>query len=368
MVGLLVLLVVAGTGFALWAAQRVRRRDGTVAGVPEPSTAATPAAAVVAALDRAVAAGLLTRATADAVLAQESLAQAAAAPAAHRSHRPVLASAVEGLGYVGGVLVLVGVMLIVAQFWEDLATAARLVLIGGAGAGLLTVGLLLQAEEVPVVWRLRGFLLLLSAGAVAGTAAILMVDVVAAPGPVVALVIGSATGAYGAALWRRHDRPAQHLTTFIGLAVAVGAAGSWLGGSAATGALIAVLGLTWAALGRANRLAPRTVAIVLGTAAALVGPGIIAVAWPQAGPAIGLLLAAMFAATGPTLDEPVLTGCAVAGLLVYLPWAVGAVFGDAVGPPVVMVLSGAVLLIATVALVTRSKRNHPGVPAGSAPS
>jgi len=227
---------------------------------------------VVAALDRAVAAGLLTRATADAVLAQESLAQeslaqAAAAPTAHRSHRPVLASAVEGLGYVGGALVLVGVMLIVAQFWEDLATAARLVLIGGAGAGLLTVGLLLRAEEVPVVWRLRGFLLLLSAGAVAGTTAILVVDVVAAPGPVVALVIGSATGAYGAALWRRRDRPAQHLTTFVGLAVAV-----------------------------------------------------------------------------------------------------GAVFGDAVGPPVVMVLSGAVLLIAMVALVTRSKRNHPGVPAGSAPS
>ncbi len=48
--------------------------------------------------------------------------------------------AVEALGYLGGVIVVVSAMLIAAQYWVDITTAWRLVIVGAAAAGLLAGG------------------------------------------------------------------------------------------------------------------------------------------------------------------------------------------------------------------------------------
>jgi len=58
--------------------------------------------------------------------------------------------AVEALGYLGGVIILVSTVLITAQYWGDLETAARLALVGVAALGLLGAGALVVVLAVAV--------------------------------------------------------------------------------------------------------------------------------------------------------------------------------------------------------------------------
>lgn len=316
---------------------------------------------VVEALDRAVAGGLLNRESADAILSAE-LTRVAAMPAGPLYH-PVrvggdsraqrVPPVAEAIGYVGSILVLVGMTTLVSRFWEDLATGGRLAVVGGAALLLLVVGLLLRDEDDDVIWRLRSFVLLLSAGALGGFVAVLTVDALSWEGEPVAIAIGSAVALYGAALWQLKNRPAQQLTTLVGLIIAVSGVMYLLDGEAAVGLSVFAIGAVWLALGMQDRLPPALVATALGCIAVLVGPAVTVGSWEHAAPVMGLTVATGLVALGTWKHEFVLTGFGVIGLFGFLPWTLGALFGDAAGPPVILLVSG-VLLLTVMLLLLRA--------------
>jgi ethanolamine utilization microcompartment shell protein EutS len=248
---------------------------------------------------------------------------------------------------------------LVSRFWEDLATAGRLAVVGGAALLLLVVGLLLRDEDDDVIWRLRSFVLLLSAGALGGFVGVLTVDALSWEGEPVAIAIGSAVALYGAALWRLKNRPAQQLTTLVGLIVAVFGVMYLLDGEAAVGLSVFAIGAVWLALGMQDRLPPALVATALGSIAVLVGPAVTAGTWEHAAPVMGLAVATGLVALGTWKHEFVLTGFGVIGLFGFLPWTLGALFGETAGPPVILLVSG-VLLLAVMLLLLRARGDAGG--------
>jgi Predicted membrane protein (DUF2157) len=128
-------------------------------------------------LARWVAAGLLSEQQSAAIVAHEE-ARARPVTAPHTTvsrvpgrRVPVVA---EALGYLGGTLALVGLALVVAQYWPDMALAGRLALSGAGAVVFLVAGALVHEEADPALARLRGFLWLLATAATALFASVLV--------------------------------------------------------------------------------------------------------------------------------------------------------------------------------------------------
>jgi hypothetical protein len=119
--------------------------------------------------------GLLTQDQTTAILAAEH----ARAPRPPAPTRPVSVMA-ELLGYLGGILAIIGAVLLAARFWQDLASWTRLTLLGLVAAALWAAGAMVHEHADPALWRLRGVLWLLSSGAVAFFAALFAAEVLAA--------------------------------------------------------------------------------------------------------------------------------------------------------------------------------------------
>jgi hypothetical protein len=199
--------------------------------------------------------------------------------------------------------------------------------VGLAAAALSGAGLFVDDAHDRVLWRLRGFVSLLASGAVA---------------------------ALSGWLWARRDRPAQHAATLVGAVVAVAGALAWAGaGAGGVGLAWWALGTAWLAASRRRVLPPAVVGTALGAALALVGAGVTSFHWTHAGTLFGLATAAGLVAAGIRLDEFVLTAVGVIGSFVFLPSTLGTFFGDTIGVPAVMLLSGLALLAFTALLLQR---------------
>lgn len=312
----------------------------------------TPTDPLATALDRAVAASILTREQASAVLAAERarVPQPAEVSAARPARVPPVA---EALGYLGAVLAGVGVAVLIGQYWEDLATWSRLAIVGGVGLVLLVIGAMLDERADVVLWRLRAFLWLLSTAAMTGVAALVAVDVLEWEGEPVTIAVGVATAAYAAILWGYRDRPGQQVATLVGLAVALGGLMALVDDAAAIGLATVGLGAAWLVLGWHRLLPPRLAALPLGALTVLVGPAIVNASWPEAGPLIGLAVAVALVVAGTRLDEFALTAAGAVGAFIYLPWSLGAVFGEQFGAPFVFLVSGLALLAVMVVILRR---------------
>lgn len=163
--------------------------------------------AVLAALHRAVGAGFITAEQEEAILSFERAAAGTAAGRAPARVPPVL----EALGYLGSIFVIIGSVSLVSSFWDDLESWSRLTILGLTAAALTAAGLAVRDEGEPVLWRLRGFVLLLATGALAGFSGLLTVDSLDLRGGSVALIVGTAAAAHAGVLWSLKDRPAQHV-------------------------------------------------------------------------------------------------------------------------------------------------------------
>jgi uncharacterized membrane protein len=337
-----------------------RRRPGGETEQPRAHTV-TVSAEVAEVLDRAVARGTLSREAADAILADER--ERRLAPPSER--RPVVSPLVEAIGYVGASLVMIGMAVLVGSSWEDLVTWSRLAILGGVAVALFVVGALLRDESEPVIWRLRNFVRLLSTGALAGFVGVLTVDALEWPGAPVAIAIGATVAAYSLALWQLQDRPAQHLSTLLGLLIGAGGLMAAWDGPGAVGLAVLAIGAGWLALGSRGVLPPPLVAGVLGLAACLIGPAITAGSWEHASPVIGLAVSVTLIVVGTMIHQFLVTGAGVLGLFAYVPYTLGVFFGESVGAPVILLVSGAMLLV--VMFVLLRSRHGTGRPTGSGP-
>lgn len=316
-------------------------------GAPAPSQVPRP---LTEALDRAVAAGTITAEQAGAIVEAERAAQPVTPGPGAVSRVPAI---VEAAAYVGGILAIVGGVLLVAQFWDDLPTWSRITVLVVTAAALFTGGAFVPEETDPVFWRLRGVLWLLSAGALTGAAAVVAVDVADLGSEATALTIGTTVAVYDAVLWARRDRPLQHLTTLVGVLVAAGAALANVSGPGGVGLLVCAIGAAWTWLGLRRLLPPDVVAVAAGPVAALVGAAVTAGEWEDAAPVIGLALAIGLVASGIAVRERILAAVGLCGIFVFLPWGAAQLFGETLGVPVVMLLAGFLLLAITLAVLRR---------------
>lgn len=72
----------------------------------------------------------------------------------------------EALGYLGGVLAVVGVVLLVSRYWPDLTLGWQLALSGGTAAVLIGAGASSPEDREPALARLRWSLWTLGTAAV----------------------------------------------------------------------------------------------------------------------------------------------------------------------------------------------------------
>jgi len=242
--------------------------------------------ALSADLARWVAAGLLSEEQSAAILAHERLAMPTAAPAPRPATGPRrVPVAAEALGYLGGVLAVIGLVLVVARYWPDMAVLGRLGLSGAGALALFGGGALVREEADPALARLRGFLWLASTATTALFAGVLTADTFdAGSTETVVLACAGAAALHSGLLWRNRERPLQQLAFLGGLAAFAGALVAEFAPTGAVGLAVWAVGAAFVFLGLARRTPLPVLTEGSGAAAAIVGAAITV----SASPAFGL--------------------------------------------------------------------------------
>ena len=204
-----------------------------------------------------------------------------------RAHRRTPAVA-EALGYVGGVLAVVGVALVVHRAWADLGSGGRLAVSATVALALAGAGLAIDERRSTAMARLRAVLWLGSSAGVALFMVVGTVDVLGSRAP----ATGAAAAAIGVALescaFRWWDtRPVQQATFGLAVVVGAGAIAAELAASGPVGLTVWALGAVFVGIGVAHRGPLPLLTLGMGSMATEVGAGIVASSWTAA----GLLLA-----------------------------------------------------------------------------
>ena len=312
-------------------------------------TSSAPGTDLAAHVRRWVDSGLISPEQAEHILAAE----------AGPPERPATASRVplvaEALGYVGGVLVLVGAVTVADRYWSQIGVGGRLGIAFGAAALLLATGAAVPARRAEVGRRLRGVCWLLSAALFGTGLALLGDEVLQLRGESVALVAAGGTACYSAVLWWRHRGVLQQAALLAALAVTAGSAAAHLPGDedAVTGLAVWGVGAAWAVLGWGRVIAARTVAYALGGAVVVIGAQFTVEDGWGAALAVGSVVALV--AAGAWLRELVLLGVGAVGTLLTVPAVVAQYFPDTLAVPLALVGCG-VLLVAGAVLAVRLRR------------
>jgi hypothetical protein len=298
----------------------------------------------------------LQRWTTEGLLSQE---QATAILTAERARVPPHPSPgrpgsvmVELLGYLGGTLAVIGAGLLAARFWPDLATWARLSLVGLVAVALWGAGALVPERAAPALWRLRGVLWLGSSAAVAFLVGLLGAEVLELDGEAVALAAGLVTASHAGVLWWRRPRPLQQLACLAGLVVAAGAGVAVAGGDeGAVGLSVWAVGVLWVLAGWRGLLPPTVVALVAGAIVVLQGAQATVQRWEGGGLVFGLASAVGLLVVGTTGRRLGLAVVGIIGVVLFLPATVLHFFAGTVEVPLLLLLAGMVLLAVTLALL-----------------
>jgi hypothetical protein len=323
-------------------------------------------------LDRWVAAGLVAPEQAEAIRAFDRAAvvtapapPAGAVPASARPPRriPVIA---EALGYLGGMLAVIGLGLVIGRSWSDLGTPVRLAISGGGALALLAGGSLVPEGAEPALTRLRWFLWLAASAATALFMGVVAIDGFGADGDqnpeTVALPVAAVVALQSSLLWRNRDRPLQQVVFLGATAVTVGAAVAYVGGATVVGLSVWVAGAAFVVAGWRRRTVLPALTAAIGAAALVVGAGFVAVDAPAFGlplevaTALSLLALGLVPRLAPTLGPQMpLTAIGALALLQALPSTLGYFARDAGAVTGLAVwLAGAGLLVVAARRLVRA--------------
>lgn len=321
-----------------------------------PSNRPTAPPTIDTVLERAVDVGLIDRPTATAIAALAVADPGASPPSGAATDRRAIPAALEAIAYVGASLLAIGAVVFVGQYWDELSTAARLAVLAATTA-VLAGATVMTGEHDPVRWRLRAFLGMLTAGATAAVTVEALVDAIDWRDEPVVMVTGGAVALVSLALWQWRDRPAQQATTYVGLHLGAGGVAAWVHGAEAVGLVMLLIGIGWLVAAERNLLPSRTVAGFLALVAIGVGPAVTAGGLDRVAPLIGVAVATALVAVGSWRHRFVVMVAGVAALFVYLPWTLGAWFGETIGAPAVFMISGSMML-AVVLWTSRARRRR----------
>jgi uncharacterized membrane protein len=303
-------------------------------------------------LEQWVKAGIITATQVEQIRALEASTRAA-------ERIPLVA---EVLGYLGAALAVSAVVALAAQFWEDLATVARVAVLIVITAVLLVAGWAVGDSEEPAVRRLSSFLWL----AAVGTTGFLMDEILTDAldvGTGYPLIMGSAMTALGLTLWCLRMSAMQLIGFFAGLTVMMAGIADVWSGADRFGILVWLLGAAWLVLGRLGVVTPERTSYVLAGGSMLFGTQWAAFelmedthGWALG---LGLVSAVTLLALSVSWRSPVLLGIGTGGVFLFLPQVTDKYLGDTIGGPSALLVSGVALLgIAVVAVRLRARASR----------
>lgn len=258
------------------------RRPSRVGEAASP-VADVPAVSQADDLARWQAAGLLTEAEVSAIVEYER-AQLTLRPVTTGGVQPVrrLPSAAEALGYLGGLLAIVGMVLLVARYWDDITLAGRLGVSGGLAVVLFAAGWFVPEDHEPALRRMRWFVWLLSSAATAVFGGVLGWEW--SPDSVKVPLVGAVVVAlHDAPLWWRRDRPLQQFTFLAAISVAVGTATSIVAADGITGLVLWGAGAVMVLLAWRELVPLAPLALAVGAVTSVVGANVVASDWQAFG-------------------------------------------------------------------------------------
>lgn len=308
-------------------------------------------------IERWAALGLLSTEQAAAILAHEAAAKPGDAATADRPRAPERARRVpavaEALGYLGGMLGVIGLVLLVVRYWPDMATAGRLALSGGSAIALVLSGALADEDADPAFARLRGFLWFGSTAAAALFAGVVVDTFGFERDETVVLAVSGAVAFESGLLWWWHERPLQQAAFLGGLAAFLISVTSELASEGPVGLAVWGLGAGYLVLGERRRTPIPLLTGGMGAVFLVVGATITSADWQAFGmvfgvaTALGLLAVAAVPGLGPTREDRRLVGTVgTIALMGTLPGTLGYFSGNAgmVTGLVTWALGGALVL------------------------
>lgn len=283
-------------------------------------------------LERWVGAGLIDPTTAEAIESYEE----------HRTQR--VGRGMEALAYLGSALVLIAVALLAIEFWADIDVWGRYALSAGVTAVLVVAGIVLGRSEISAVNRAQTFAWFLAALGVALTASVATAEMDGLAEEDAFLIVAAISLAAAVTLWVFRKSVLQMVAmalgayaTVVAFIARIDSAPDW-----AFGVSFAALGLVWLLLTWIGVMRPtRTSYAVAGIGMLLISfPEAVEMPWPLVGLFSGMALMAM----SVVLKENVLLGLGVLGLFIYIPMTIFELFGETVGVPFALLITGLTLI------------------------
>jgi hypothetical protein len=264
---------------------------------------------------------------------------------------------VEALGYLGGVVMLVGAGILVGMYWEDLSAALRLGLIGAAALALAGAGFAVPDRLGDAAGRLRSVLWVAGVAATAGFLGVFSSEVLDRYDEHALVIIGPGTAAVAGVLWWLRRTWLQQVALFVPLLLAAVGTGMELTSTSSSwgGAAIWTVAVVWGVLAWTGRLEPRVTGVAFGALGAVLGAMTM-----NADLGIGLGLATAVAIMVVALWERSLPwlGVAAIALLWTMPRAADAWFPGRLSAALTLMVTGGALVGAAV-WVARHHGEHP---------
>ncbi|CAN5481500.1 hypothetical protein BH23ACT9_BH23ACT9_02420 [soil metagenome] len=264
-------------------------------------------------------------------------------------------SIAEVVGYLGAALVLIAGALIVGQFWDQIRPWGRIALTATLSLVLFAAGWAFRRVQTPAVRRLTSVLWFATVIGVAFTVGLAVGERLLDTDRAFALIVTSVVTLAAGGLYALRQSPLQLIALGLGVASTAIAAATYPQAEVDPlfiGLLLWGLGVACVLLSAGGWLHPATTGQVLG----LLGVGIGAETatfgqYTAVGLTIGLVSTAVLLAVSVTARSTLLLGFAVAGIFVVVPHAVFHFFGDSIGAPFALLLTGLLLVGAAVGLV-----------------
>lgn len=283
-------------------------------------------------LERWVGAGLIDLTTAEAIESYEE----------RRTQR--VGRGMEALAYLGSALVLIAVGLLAVEFWDDIDPWGRYAVSAGTTSILVLAGILLGHSETPALNRAQTFAWFLAAPGVALTASVATGEMAGLDNQDAFLIVAAISLAAALVLWVFRKSVLQMVAlalganaTVIAFVARIDSAPEWIFGVSFAALGLAWLLLTWLGVMRPTR-----------SSYAVAGVGLLLISFPETmempWPLVGLLSGVALMAISVVLKENVLLGLGVLGLFIYIPMTIFELFGETIGVPFALLITGLILI------------------------
>lgn len=292
----------------------------------------------------------------------------------------------EALGYLGAALAVVALGLLITDLWDQIEAWARVLVAGVVTVGTFGAGWALRGSEEPAVRRLVSLLWGATVVGTGFTVAVWLFEFTALDDRELWLPLSMVVLVVATALWSIRRTPLQHVAMYVGVLLTVGWGMNRVDtefGPLFWGLAFLGVGLAWAALSWAELVTPRTAGLVVGLIT--VGWGAQIMAFdddPVPGLVTAIVVAGVLVAVSIVERESLFLVFGAIGVFVFVPQLVFEWFGDTLGAPLVLLITGLLLIVGAVgaaklksevidsgdgAVARRSPDGTPDAPASAEP-